>query len=187
MILGKHTLNETRDLLAVVDYRFKETEKTLKDTPNKPDDLVNDWNALFPKWVKGRDEVISELRRKALATVGASANVVATEPEYQKILSFFQGQELVKGSFQDIVNRLGKLRGAPLAFPNDPKQNSPDVDLAVFKELDTDIKVMEKNAAAAKQAAVEGAKEVAKSDIGLIIGGTIFGGIVLHAVAKKYL
>ena len=106
VILGKHTLNETRDLLAVADYRFKETGKAFDELKDKPVDLTNDWLPTLAKWNLARVDIVSELRKKAALGLTTPSDLIATEPEWLRVLGFVQGQELVKGSLQDVTNRI---------------------------------------------------------------------------------
>lgn len=185
MILGKHTLDETRDLLAVVDYRFREVEKAIIEALTSKvltadNDIYKDWIILKDKWKIAREEIVSDLRKKALLSPISPPNIIATEDVWIKTISFVQYQELVKGSLQDIYNRLGKLTGHRIDFSKQPAQATQDVDLMLFKELDTDIKQMEAAASAAKKAT----GEALTSNTAFMVMGSIVG-VGLAAVAVK--
>jgi len=188
MILsGLHTLDETRELLAIADYRFAETEKAINNALNSkqltPDnDLVKDWIVLIAKWKAARIDINSGLTTKALLSPLSPASLISTEVEWKKIIDFIQYQENVKGSLQDIYNRLTVITGKRVDFSNQPKGVAVDLDLKVYKGADTIIKQEEAAATAAKQAA----SDAATSNTGLIVGGTILGTLALVVAAKVY-
>lgn len=180
MILGKHTLDETRDELAKADYRFKEVGKAFDALINPPEDIINDWKAILAKWMIARKEIVRDLvLRAALFPSAGRADLIPTEDQYVRILGFTQFQENVKGSLQDVTNRIGKFRGKIIGFENQPKNTAgPDVDLELFKDLDAKTKEMDKAAEAAKKAA----GEAASSNTAMVIGGTLLAA----AAAKIY-
>lgn len=187
MIFGKHTLDETRDLLAVADYRFKETGKAYDALAVKPDDLTHDWKALTDKWSVDRKDIATKLTDKALAVylhgVPMPASTIATEDEYKRVLDYVQFQENVKGSLQDITHRIEQLSGKQILYPNQPSQTSEDVDIDLFKKLDNTTR----NLDAAADAAKKGAKDAAFSNWGLIIGATIGATLVGSHLLKRYI
>jgi len=182
-IFGKHTLDETRDLLAVADYRFKETGKAYDVLSTKPADLTHDWETLSAKWSKDRVRFRNLLLAAAFNNVLLPASAIATEDEYKQILDYIQFQENVKGSLQDITYRIGQLRGKPLLYENQPGQTTTDIDLDLFKELDKKTKEMD----AAADAAKKGAKDAAFSNWGLMVGGTVLVTLVGTQILKRYL
>ena len=182
-ILGKHTLDETRDLLAVADYRFKETGKAYDELANKPADLVSDWTALSDRWAKDRVSFRNQLLVRAAGNLLLPASAIATEDIWKAILGYVQGQELVKGSLQDVTRRIEQLSGKQIKYENQPGQNSPDVDIALFKDLDNKTKELD----AAADAAKGGAKDAATSKWGLIIGGGLLAALILPSVIKRNL
>lgn len=199
MILGKHTLNETRDLLAVADYRFKETGKAYDALLANPPpggasatvlvpgtdlpSITADWQALSAKWAADRVDIRNTLVQKGLMAIGVPADVLATETEYKRILDDIQFQENVKGSLQDITKRIETASGKQILYPSQPGQNSTDVDISLFGSLDNATKKMD----AAADASAEAAKKAVTSSTGMIIGGTIIGTVLLLGAAKHYL
>jgi len=180
MILGKRDVAETRDLLAVADYRFVETGKAYKALETKPLDpntragIKKDWETLVAKWVKARSEISHALVLRLAAFPLVPANTIPSQEQWDQIQSFIYGQENVKGSLQDITKRIEMATGAKILYPNQPAQNSQDVDLTVFKELDALIRAGE-----------QGSKQAATSNLGLIIGGTILGTLVAIVALKR--
>jgi len=189
MILsGLHTLDETRELLAVADYRFAETEKAINEALEKkqltPDnDITKDWILLIAKWKAAREEISSALRNKGLMAPLAPASIIATEAEWKRILGFVQYQENEKGSLQDIYHRLYNVTGKQVDFSKQPAQVAVDLDMRVLKTADTGIKKGEAASAAVKKEA----GEIITSNTGLIIGGTILGTLAVVTAAKIYL
>lgn len=183
MIFGKHTLDESRDLLAVADYRFRETGKAYDALPTKPEDLQRDWQALSEKWAKDRVHFRNQLLVAAGNNLYLPASAIATEDTYKAILNYVQFQENVKGSLQEITRRIEQLRGKPILYENQPGQTTSDVDIELFKELDKKTKEID----AAADAAKKGAKDAALSNWGLLIGGTVVATLVGTQILKRYL
>jgi len=190
MILGKHVLDETRDLLAVADYRFKETAKAFVDMQFSPVNenirtgIGADWKILSEKWSVARKEIVAALILKtALYPFAVPASMIPTEEQWIAIQSFIWGQENVKGSLQDITKRIEVATGKKILYPNQPRGTSGDIDLALLAVLDEKIRVMEEAAKAAK----EGAGKAATSNTGLIIGVAIVGTVVAVGAVKHYL
>lgn len=182
-IFGKHTLDETRDLLAVADYRFKETGKAYDALPTKPEDLAKDWSVLSEKWAKDRVHFRNQLLIAAGNNLLLPASAITTEDVYKAILGYIQFQENVKGSLQDITHRIEQLSGKQILYSNQPGQTSTDVDIELFKDLDKKTKEID----AAADAAKRGAKDAALSNWGLLIGGTVVATLVGTQLLKRYL
>ncbi len=184
MILGKRTLDETRDYLAVADYRFKETGKAYDALLEpKPADIKADWDALRAKWTVARKQIADGLTERAVKGFPMPSDVIATQDQWNQIEGFIQNQELVHGSLQDVTRRIEKVSGKQILYPNQPSQNSADVDIELFKKLDTTTKDLD----AAADRAKEEAKNAATSNTGLIIGGSILVTLVGISLAKRYI
>jgi hypothetical protein len=192
VFLGARTLDETRDLLAVADYRFKETGKAYDALVTKPQDLVSDWIALQEKWKKARSEIAASLTAVAIQKYPLPIDMIRTQDEWDRIEKFIQYQEQDPKSLQGISLRIEKARGFRAgAQPNDPllyaQQPPPtaksDVDLALFKQLDSTIKAGEQGAAEASKKA----GQAAANNWPWIVGGTVVGTVVLLGAAKIYL
>lgn len=185
---GHHSLAETRDLLAVADYRFEEVEKALRENRFRPTDAAAsaaveaDWAKLSAAWDVARKEIARNLTLKLFAVPFVDPFVygpeyIPTEDEWVRTLSFVEGQELVRGSLQDITLRLERLLGRKILFEGQPGQNAPDVDIELFQDLDAGIKEGEAMASRAKEAV----KRAVTSPTGLAIGSTLLaaGGLLL--------
>ena len=184
---GHHTIAETRDLLNVVDYRFDEVEGRLKESRGRavdPTELIAleaDWLRLTTAWADARSGIKRNLiLKRAAAPIFLGAEYVPSEDEWKRALAFVEGQELVKGSLQDITLRLERILGRKILFEHQPGQDAPDVDIAFYQDLDKEIRDGE--AAAAKVA--DKAKEAVTSPTGLAIGGSLLalGGLALGIV-----
>jgi hypothetical protein len=197
MILGKHTLTETRDLIKVVEYRYQQTDKAVAEAVEKvhkaqaehqpydeaaATDLDYDWKKLAQRWDKERDEVSNQLRMKAIALFGVPADLMVTEEEWARVIPYVQESGWTKGSWMDIVSRLKKLGVSP-DYSNDPKQTTKDWDLDALRNLDAAIQVTEGAASKAKEAA----KNAATSKTGIIVGAAVIGTVAGVVALKHYL
>jgi hypothetical protein len=180
---GHHSLAETRDLLAVADYRFKQVAHAMEESRTRafePSDRTAfeaDWTRLSSRWASARKEIARALILKAAAfPIFVSADRIPTEDEWVRTLSFVQGQELVRGSLQDITSRLETILGRKILFEGQPGQNAPDVDLDLFKDLDAQIRAGEAAARSAKEAADRATVQAILSPTGialLAVGGGV--------------
>lgn len=192
MIFGKHTLDETRDLLATADYRFTETGKAydalIKNSNGgvavaSDSTLVPDWTALSAKWGADRKDIANQLVATALRSFPLPSSAVPTEIEWKRILGYIQFQENVKGSLQDVTKRIETASGKAIMYPDQPRPGADtDVDTALFKTLDQTTRNMD----AAADAAKKKAGEVATSNWGLLIGGTVLVTLIGTQVMKRY-
>ena len=175
-VAGRHTVAETRQLMAVVDYRFRETEKAIeamkaRGLPANIDErtaLLTDWTRALAAWRNARPRLVLSLKVKNAATVLPSS-FVPSEDEWLETLAFVEGQELRRGSLQDVVRRVERATGQRILFAEQPSQNASDPDLAVYRELDREIRAGEGGAKSAGDAIGE---FVAKHPF-LVIGGAV--------------
>jgi 3-methyladenine DNA glycosylase/8-oxoguanine DNA glycosylase len=182
-ILGKHTLAETRDYLAVANYRFSETGKAYDALTTKPDDITKDWETLKARWSVDSDDIANTMRKKAWQSFPSPSSIINTEDEFQRIAKYIQFQENVTGSLQDITKRIETLRGSIIPYSNQPKQDSADFDSAAFKSLDATTKQID---AAYDKAKAEAGKALT-SNTGLLIGGSILATLLGIGAVKRYL
>ena len=180
-IAGKHTVTETRDLLSVADYRFRETFKAFDALQEKPADLTTDVGNLARKWQKERGEIIADLVKKVALSFPTPPQLILAEDDYSKVLSFVQYGETTKGSLQDITYRIEQLQGKKILYENQPSQTEQDFDLSIYKDLDSAIKQGESAASAASKKA----GEIATSNWPLIIGGTVLATLGVSAYLKR--
>ena len=136
MILGKHTLADTQALVKRVDYYFKVVEDNYNSTPNKPQDITEDWIKLKSKSQVERESVCRDLLARNLSTPLLSSKYLPTEDLYQRILKFsLETGDWEKGSLKDIRSRFEKFIGGPLDFPQEPGCQASDVDIDIYKKL----------------------------------------------------
>jgi len=183
MILGKHTLAETRDYLEVADYRFKETGRAYDALATKPPALTEQWQKLQAQWAVIRKEIVDSLTRKAIASWSVPSTILATEPEFQRIAAILDSSAWEGGSLRNVTKQIEDLRGTKILYENQPSQNSPDYDAGLFQKLDATTRATD----AAAEKAKEAAKNAATSNTGLLVGGTIIGTLALLGLAKRYL
>lgn len=196
-VLGKHTMQETRELISVIEYRYQQTDKAVAIAVEKvrkaiaekqpydekaATDLDYDWSKLAKRWDKERDEVASSLRMKAISLMTVPANLIATEEEWQRVLPYVQADGWTKGTWLDIRDRLRKL-GVEIDLKDEPRQGAKDWDIESLRTLDTAIQGVEGAAAQAKTAA----KNAVTSKTGITIGLGIAGALAAAIAIKHYL
>jgi len=212
MIFGKHTLKESKELLALVNFRFMRTSdaydmlmikidglRTRKTPLNEEaiTSLTKDWNTVKNKW-DGSGSVLSDKPRieneftsiqlktaiqgGGIATF-ASSDLIETQAQWEQLLAYIEGGEWVAGSFQDVQRRIETFSGKPIDRTGEPKVTAPDVDFTIYKAAAKTTDTLEKGAAEASKKA----GEFAISTPGLIIGGGILVGVIGVLAVKKYL
>lgn len=181
-VLGQHTIAETRDLMKVVDYRFKEVEKGFQriseqykqDHADEYRLLASDWTAEKKRWEDTADVVSAKLTIMNATNPATPATWIVSEPEYKRILGFVEYGESSGVErparpidLRGIQDRIEKILNAPIDLSKRPDMTASDVDIAAIKKLDASIKAGEAAAAKAKAAAAD----AAKSNTGLLILG----------------
>lgn len=199
MILGKHSLQESRDLLARTDYRFKQTQNAFSDLNKKiisdhaagkeaDYDALNsvalDWAALLAVWQVDRKKFADQLLTIALSNpvnIAVSPNAIEAESVWTPLSLYLTPvDDFAKGTLPDIVRRI-RTFGVTVDFSKDPPIGETDVDFALFKVLDTVTDKMEEGANAAAKAA----GNVASSHVGTIVAlgvGALVGTVVLTKI-----
>jgi len=184
-ILGRHTVTETRQLLAVADYRFRETFKAFEALSEKPDYLSKQVGELARKWRDNRIEIIAKLVATVAAGFPVPPALLPAESEYNQVLAFVQYGENTIGSLQDITKKVEILSGKPIEYKNQPSQESTDFDVEIYKDLDSAIRQGEVAASKAAKKAAETADDLATSKWPLIIGATAIVSVVGWNVLKS--
>ena len=189
-VLGNHTIAETRDLMKVVENRFREVEKGFQQISSQykaehPDEyrlLALDWEKEKKYW---NDE--SNAVSIKLTIMNASpypADLIPAEPEYRRILGFVEygaasGVERRAGDLRDCELRIEKALGRQLVYGR-PDMTSSDADSAALKRVDASIKAGEAAAAAAKK----GTWDAATSKNGLMFIGGAGAAVALYLFLK---
>lgn len=159
MILGKHTVSETREFAKLIDFRVAAEDKLLESKKPLPQDdatlaAIAKYTAWRTNWQKVRDGVIQALDLVSFApgTILASETVIPSETQYQKLRcavnkscddSFTDPGDMhnVMSALEKVLNQPADLSGFRAAFP--ASADSFDPDLGVFKTADTGIKTGE--------------------------------------------
>lgn len=189
-VLGNHTVGETRDLMKVVENRFKEVEKGFQQISPQykaehPDEyrlLASDWEKEKKHWEDESNAVAIKLT--ILNTSVSPADLIPAEPEYKRILSFVEygassGAERRPGDLRDCELRIEKALGRQLIYGR-PDMSSSDADSAALKKVDASIKAGEKAAGAAKK----GLLDAATTKPGLMFLGGAGAAVALYVFLK---
>lgn len=191
-VLGKHTMQETRDLMATIEFRIKKNQEVMDKIPASPDKtaLDRDWQAFLARWAINRDEVADKLLVLRIGQPVAPASVIVAEKEFEQIrITAEFGPDRVSrtNNFMSIMIRAEQLSGITFSEKEAPAPEGFDPDLAAFKKVDSAIKSGEQAAAEAKAAAAK----AAKSNMGMLIVGGIAAGAALFVggvvISKVYL
>lgn len=191
-VLGQHTIAETRDLMKVVDYRFKEVDKAFNQISSEwkathPDEyrlLSMDWTAEKKHWMDESDSVALKLTVINSTTV-VPADTIPAENEYKRILGFVEygaasGVERRPGDLRDCQTRIEKALGKQIDLSGRPNMESNDTDINAIKKLDASIKAGEAAAASAKK----GTWDAATSKQGLMFLGGAAAAVGVYLFVK---
>lgn len=191
-VLGKHTIAETRDLMRSLQFRINacldQQNKILMARSGPPTEkqfqTEQDLKTLVLRWNKVRDE---ETRKLTILSLGAPlvpAHMQPSEDSYvavNKAVAVDFPRLITVQQQLDVQSR--ELEIPELNFDKIPPQDSPDMDFAALKKLDSAIAEGEKQA----KAAAGTVKEAAKSNVGLMIGLGLAGAAGVVVLTKVYL
>lgn len=181
MILGRHTVAETKDLIAIYDYKFGQMAKAMDSTANKPQDIVDDWNSLKGKWAVERKASVQDLLTLALGNPLVSNAYIPSENIWKRVYDYIDGSNaFTKGSFLELQDRFSKLTGHGIDYSAQPTIKSDDPDDALFGKLSSATRGMD----AAADAAKKKAGEVASSNTTLLVGGAVIGTLAVIAAIR---
>jgi hypothetical protein len=162
-ILGKHSLGETRDLLAKTTFRFWKAESALnaliahaidlrdKGTPINADalgEIANDWGVLFPKWKADEKRFTSKLDRLTLLYPLNSDATISAEDVWSELVLYLRPEpnDFVKGTLPDIIRRIEAM-GQPVDLSGEPQGTATDFDFDALKKSTVVTKAIETTAA----------------------------------------
>lgn len=186
-ILGRHTVAETRALARAVDYQFKQVDNEYKAisrewiTNNQAgyDKLTADWTKALREWNIDWEKAKVKLDiLMAAAGLTVPEDIVPSEEQYNKVLSHTaQGGRNGDDSLYMVARRVEEINNRKVDYSKQPSQIDVwDPDLGAYKKVDAAIKTGE-----------AGAKKVASSKTGLLIGGGIAAIVATVVVTKVYL
>lgn len=193
-VLGHHTVEESRDLMKLIEFRKKKNEEVFQQiTPSFRqnqaavfDALNRDWQAWKKQWSDASIQAGDLLVALNVGNPLVPASAIAAEPEYKMLEKGAQvdnGKKNDETDFMRLMIRTEQASGITFDEKDQPAPSGFDPDLAAFKKVDASIKAGEAAAKAANAAAAKGAK----SNIGLMV----IGGVALVAtgavIAKVYL
>src|SRR6185369_6846241 len=150
-VLGKHTIQETEDLMKTVEFRIKAgdkvnnqiTEPQIRANLDRYTDLQVDWRDFKARWATGRDRLLDKLLIMKLSTPLVSNSLLASEGEYREVKKLINvgGEDtFAKGDLTDCLNRIEALSGQQINEKDAPMPAGFDPDLAAYKKVDDAIK-----------------------------------------------
>lgn len=179
-ILGKHTVDETRHLIRLADFRVdgvnKELIPALKDPTAETVKALRDWNAFETKWEQVHHHVVETLLGQKISNPLVPENVLPSETEFKQVSDILD-------ELTGFIRRFGNLTGKAINRDGEPPPDQVDPDLKAFQAVDEKIKAGEAAAADAKKAA----GKAASSNTGLLIGLGVAGVLGVVVATKIYL
>lgn len=166
-IFGKHSLGETRDLLAHTNFRFDQTEKALQALIQRSVEerrqgrpineaalgaIGNDWGALLPKWKSDSRRFAQRLVSIARYFPLNSPATIATEDVWKELVLYLRPEpnDFAKGTLPDIMRRIEAM-GQPIDLSNEPREDARDFDYEVLGDVTAVTRQLEAAHAAVKQ------------------------------------
>lgn len=174
-IAGRHTMQETRQLIAAKDALIKQIDDAFKSSRWAGNDAKKwqaDWYAFNQRWIHMKKEVNSGFMKLSIMSPGIPASAVPSEDEWQMVLHAcnVSGDGIyTTGDLPDMQNRLEAVIGPFIDSSKIPKQDGWDGDLAGYKEADK---------------ATTGIKTAATSDTTRNIGLLVAAGVGIYIVGK---
>lgn len=183
-ILGKHTLAEVKDLVADYDYKIIQTTKLYQQfAPNWTNtDERKEWEAEWSLFNQKYSKVRTTAKEKIAAALAANAavgpSVIPAEDLWQQIRDVVaDGRAWTTGDYPDLRDRLQNASGKAIDLTGRPTYDATDIDFSAYNVSNTAAKGVE--------AVGKAAKDAAKSNVGLIVGGAIATGVGLAIYIKR--
>ena len=191
-ILGKHTIDETRHLIAVAQFRINRTNDLVNQLPYTAENvqLVKDWNEFVEvRWKQAHALALEGILGLKLANPLVPEHSMPAETQYMRIVNAMNKQEglIQKGDLTDFISRFEAATDKKFDSEGQPVPEGWDPDLAAYQEVDATIKAGEKIATEVKTEVMAAAKSYLGLTIGLGLGAValVVGGTVL--ATKVYL
>ncbi len=186
-ILGKHTIAETRDLIAATDYRVMQMDRTIEAVRTKrpvgpytaeETSLENDYGAFKERWAKCKGDALFDLRMLSISNPLAPEDMQSAEAIYKRVDDCVRVTNPRLVTIQQRIDSLAVARGVT---PIDLSKmgsffQSGDVDFDGLKKIDAGIKAGE-----------DAASKTVKSNTALYVAGGAIGALVLIGAVKVYL
>jgi hypothetical protein len=184
-IFGKQTIDETRHLMRVVEFRVKRAKELGESgmpfsAANAT--IIKDWNTWQERWDAAREKVLNNLLMKKLSQPLVSDALLEAQAEFDMVQKAIGSPHEVI-ALSPIITRFEVATGKKFDSEGQPIPVGFDPDHAAYKKVDDSIKAGE----AAAKAAADGAKNAAKSNTGIIVLGAVGIVAVTVVAAKVYL
>jgi len=158
-VLGKHTIDETRQLMRTIEFRIDRAQALVNRLPftNENVKLVKEWNEFVEvRWKNAHDQALNRILLLKINNPLIREDLVPAEGEFNLVMKARNQQGegvIVPGDLTDLVTRLEKGSGEKLDEEGAPPPPGFDPDIEAFKKADATIKSGEAAAQAAKEAA----------------------------------
>lgn len=158
-LLGKHSIAETRELAALVDFQAHATDELVakhQPVPAQAADALRRWTVWRTNWQKTRDRALLDLKLLSFASPLTPEYVVPSEAQYQKLKCAINvscdESHTDPRDMREVINAVEKaldqesdLSGFRARFPE--QSNVPDVDSPLDQQArsvtDTAVKKLE--------------------------------------------
>jgi hypothetical protein len=183
-IFGKQTIDETRHLMKVVEFRAERATALSNQMPFSPANVavIKDWNTWTERWEAAREKVLNNLLVKKLGQPLVSDALLESQAEFDMVQKAIGTPHEVI-ALSPLITRLEVASGKKFDSEGQPMPTGFDPDHAAYKKVDESIKAGE----AAAKAAGDTVKDAAKSNTGVIILGSVGIAAATYLLAKIYL
>jgi hypothetical protein len=180
-ILGKHTLEETNNLITDNEWRIQAINDAVHSVPSSKwgevdPTLPANWDSLLERWTTAKFKAKTNMALISASKPGAPWAVVPAEDVFQAILHATSTTYplYTVTDVPGLQNRVAKV--TTIKFGARPKPTSWDFDLSAYKSAD----VLAKTSQQAGTAVSKGIVDTVKANPGttLLIGGVVVGGLI---------
>lgn len=154
-LFGKHSIAETRELAALVDFQAHATDELVakhQPAPASAAEALRRWTTWRTNWQKARDRALLDLKLLSFASPLTPEYAIPSEGQYQKLKCAINvscdESHTDPRDMREVINAVEKavgegsdLSGFRARFPE--QSAVPDLDLQAFKATDTAIHNLE--------------------------------------------
>lgn len=183
-ILGKHTLAEVKDLVSDYDYKIMQTTKLYQsfapswNNPDERKEWESEWALFTQKYSKVRATAKEKIAAALAANAAVGPDVIPAEDLWNQVRDVVaDGRAWTTGDYPDLRDRLQNASGKNVDLSGRPSYSAADIDFGAYNVSNTAAKGVE--------AAGKAAKDAAKSNTGLIVGGAVAAGVGLAIYLKR--
>lgn len=157
-VLGHHSIAETRELAALIDFQVRAADDLIAKHQPLPTDAATAsamarWRTWRENWQKTRDKVLFDLRVLSFSSPLTPATLQAAETHYVKLKCAINKScdesHTDPGDMREVTTALEKalgesadLSGFRAQFPEQSQISDPD--MTAFQKLDAAVKTLDK-------------------------------------------